>query len=77
MATSKLSTTIDSELIEQIRERVGPRGVSAFVNQALAEKLQKARVLDFLADLERELGAASVADEKAAAAELSKVFRAS
>lgn len=77
MTTSKLSTTIDSELIEQIRDRVGPRGVSAFVNQALAERLQKARVLDFLAELERDQGSASAAEEKAAAAELSKVFRVS
>ena len=76
MATSKLSTTLDIELIEEIRRRVGPRGVSAFVNQALAEKLQKTRVLEFLDGLAAKQGPVAPKSKKEADAELARVFRA-
>lgn len=77
MPTSKVSTTLDSELVEQVRSRVGPRRISAFVNQALEEKLQRIRVLELLDELEAENGPATEDDVKRAAAELAKIFRAS
>lgn len=53
---TKISVTIEDELVEQVRERVGVRGVSAFMNQAVTHELQLARLGELLGDLENELG---------------------
>jgi hypothetical protein len=76
MATVKLSTTLEEDLVEQVKLRVGPRGISSFVNDAVAEKLQKARVLEYLDELAKEHGPVSERDEREAGAELARIFRA-
>jgi hypothetical protein len=53
---TKISVTVEDELVEQGRERVGARGVSAFMNQAVRHELQLARLGELLGDLENELG---------------------
>lgn len=56
MGMTKISVTIEDELVEQVRERVGARGVSAFMNKAVLHELQLGRLGDLLGDLENELG---------------------
>jgi Arc/MetJ family transcription regulator len=56
MATEKVSITLDEELLREARERVGGRGLSAYVNEALRRKLADDRWDDFFAEAEREVG---------------------
>jgi len=56
MGMAKLSVTVEEDLVDELRERAGARGISAFVNQALRHELQLARLGELLADLENELG---------------------
>jgi hypothetical protein len=56
MSMSKLSVTVEDDLANELREQAGPRGISAFVNQAVRHELQLARLGTLLADLEDELG---------------------
>ncbi len=56
MATEKVSITLDEELLRAVRERVGGRGLSAYVNEALRRDLQHDRIRDFLAAMEEEQG---------------------
>jgi hypothetical protein len=75
MATAKMSATLDERLLAQVRSRVGRRGLSGFVNQAVAEKLQRERMLELLAALEAEHGPPTAEERRAAERELRKVFR--
>jgi hypothetical protein len=74
MPTAKVSATLDAKLLAQVRKRVGARGVSSFLNQAVAEKLQRERILELLDGLEAERGAPTARDRKAAEAQLAKVL---
>lgn len=56
VATDKLSATVDSSLLAEVRDRVGPRGLSAFVNQALRHELDRFALRDLLDDLASEIG---------------------
>lgn len=56
MGMTKISITVEEELVEEVRERVGARGVSGFMNQAVRHELQLARLGELLGDLEDELG---------------------
>jgi hypothetical protein len=56
MATTKISITVSEDLVDEVRARVGSRGVSAFMNQAVRHELQLARLGELLGDLENELG---------------------
>ena len=56
MGMTKISVTVEDELVDEVRERVGARGVSAFMNQAVRHELQLARLGELLGDLEDELG---------------------
>lgn len=51
MSTIKVSTSLDAEAVVEAKSRVGERGFSRFLNEALAMRLQWER----LADLEQEL----------------------
>lgn len=75
MATAKVSATLDEKLLAQVRRRVGRRGLSSFVNQAVAEKLQRERVLELLDVLEAEHGPPTAKELETAEAELAKVLR--
>lgn len=41
MTTRKVSVTLEADGIEQARNLVGPRGLSAYVDAALQEKLER------------------------------------
>jgi hypothetical protein len=56
MGMAKLSVTVEEDLVDELRERAGDRGISAFVNQAVRHELQLARLGELLTDLENELG---------------------
>lgn len=56
MATEKVSLSLDDELVAEARERVGSRGLSSYVNQALRHQLQHDRLTSLLAELEQEHG---------------------
>ena len=56
MGMKKLSVTVEEDLVDELRERAGDRGISAFVNQAVRHELQLARLGELLVDLENELG---------------------
>lgn len=56
MATDKLSATVDAELLAEVRDHVGPRGLSAFVNQALRHELDRVALRELLDELAAELG---------------------
>jgi|GEM_PF-2914012 len=76
---TKISVTVEDELVEQVRDRVGARGLSAFMNQAVRHELQLARIGELLGDLENELGPpdeAMVADALASLDQLERRQRA-
>jgi Arc/MetJ family transcription regulator len=56
MATEKVSLTLEEELVSEARQVVGGRGLSAYVNRALRHQLQRDRLVEMLAELEREHG---------------------
>ncbi|HUP68897.1 MAG TPA: hypothetical protein VM142_03675 [Acidimicrobiales bacterium] len=57
MATDKLSATVAAELLAEVRDRAGPRGLSAFVSRALRHELDRVALRDLLDGLAGELGA--------------------
>jgi len=59
---AKVSMSLDADVLAQARERVGGRGVSAYVNEAVRRQLRR----DALADLLVEMRAVNgpVADER-------------
>jgi hypothetical protein len=56
MPTEKVSATLDREVLEEIRKTAGPRRVSSFLSEAAKEKLQRARILTYLDQLDAEHG---------------------
>jgi len=56
MSTVKVSTTLDSESVAEAKALVGERGFSRFLNEALAMRLQRARLEGLLAELAVEFG---------------------
>lgn len=53
---AKLSVSIPGELAAAVRRRVGPRGLSGFVAQAVAHELEREQLGGLLAELELEHG---------------------
>lgn len=56
VATDKLSATVDAALLAEVRDRAGPRGLSAFVARALRHELDRALLRDLLDELAVEVG---------------------
>lgn len=56
MSTIKVSTTLDAASVAEVKARVGERGFSRFLNEALAMRLQRDRLEELLAEMEREAG---------------------
>ncbi|WP_081437904.1 hypothetical protein [Pseudofrankia asymbiotica] len=56
MPVTKVSLTLDSDLVREARERVGPRELSAYVNAALRQRLQHDRLTEFLTTADAEAG---------------------
>jgi hypothetical protein len=64
MATQKISVTLETSAIERAREAAGPRGLSAYLDAALEDKLERdERRRSFLAFLD-ELEAADPTPEQ-------------
>jgi hypothetical protein len=53
--TDKFSATVDAALLEEVRAHAGPRGVSAFVAEALRHELDRVRLRELLDELAAEL----------------------
>ncbi len=52
----RLSATVEAEVLASVRARVGPRGLSDFVNRALRHELERAQLAELVAALHDELG---------------------
>jgi Arc/MetJ-type ribon-helix-helix transcriptional regulator len=52
----KVSLTLDSDLLEAVRGKVGKRELSSFLNRALAASLQAEGLKEYLAQAESERG---------------------
>ena len=53
---AKLSISVPDELAKMVRKRVGARGLSGFVAQAMRHELERAQLGAFLVELDEELG---------------------
>lgn len=53
---AKLSISVPGELAAAVRRRVGARGLSRFVAQAIAHELEREQLGELLGELEEELG---------------------
>ncbi len=62
MTVAKVSMSLDAEVLAQTRERVGGRGVSSYVNEAIRRQLRRDALSDLLAEMRAANG--PVADEK-------------
>ena len=60
-SVAKLSVSVPIELAKAVRRRVGGRGLSGFVAQALTHELEREQLGSFLEDLDNELGEVSKA----------------
>jgi hypothetical protein len=56
MATRKVSLSLDADVLAEARERVGQRELSAYVSDALAERLRRDALAEFVALVEAERG---------------------
>ena len=56
MAVSKVSLSIEEDVLAEARERAGRRELSAYVNEALQRQLQHDRLGELLAEMETEFG---------------------
>ena len=57
MATSKVSLSIDEDVVAEARARAGRRELSSYVNDALRRQLQRDRLGELLAEMDAESGA--------------------
>ena len=62
----KVSATLERDVVEEIRRRVGPRKVSAFLNEAARQKLQQTRIQEYLQKLYAKHGAPNPATRREA-----------
>ncbi len=53
---SKVSLSIDEEVLAEARARAGRRELSSYVNDALRRQLQRDRLAELLAEMEIESG---------------------
>lgn len=56
VAVTKVSLSLDAAALAEARERVGARGLSAYVSAALSRQLQRDRLTALLAEMEAESG---------------------
>lgn len=62
MAVVKVSVSLDESVIALARERVGARGVSGYVNDAVRRQLRRDALTDLLAEMEAKNGPVSEAE---------------
>lgn len=63
---AKLSISIPSELADAVRRRVGPRGMSRFIAQAIAHELEREQLGALLEELEANHGPISQSELESA-----------
>jgi len=56
MAVSKVSLSIESEVLDEARERAGRRELSSYVSDAVRRQLQHDRIGELLAEMEAVSG---------------------
>lgn len=56
MAISKVSLSIDADVLAEARERAGRRELSSYVTDAVRRQLQHDRIGELLAEMERRSG---------------------
>lgn len=56
MAMKKVSVTLDADLVAEAKSQVGEREFSAYLNEALALRLQRARFEQLERELSEEFG---------------------
>lgn len=56
MTVSKVSLSIEEEVLTQARERAGRQQLSSYVNDALRRQLRRDRLRDFLDEMDAEWG---------------------
>ena len=56
MATRKISVSVEEDLVDAMRDRVGVRGVSRFVSRAIRHELEREELGELLTELEEVLG---------------------
>lgn len=66
MATRKITITVPEELVESIKERVDPRGVSGYIAAAAAHQDAMNRLRELAERIEEEHGAVTDDDQQAA-----------
>lgn len=74
MPVTKVSASLEDEVVEEMRRRVGPRGISAFLNAAAREKLQRERILALLDAMDDEHGPVDRAARARATRKLKRVL---
>jgi post-segregation antitoxin (ccd killing protein) len=62
MAVEKVSVSVEREVLAQARERVGGRGLSAYLSEALRRQLRRDALSDLLAELREANGPVSRED---------------
>lgn len=63
---AKLSISIPSDLADAVRRRVGPRGMSRFIAQAIAHELEREQLGMLLDEFEADHGPIAQSELKAA-----------
>ncbi len=53
---TKLSVSVPTQLADDVKERVGGRGLSGFVARALAHELEREQLRGYLEELDERLG---------------------
>jgi metal-responsive CopG/Arc/MetJ family transcriptional regulator len=56
MSYARISITLDRKVADELRQTAGPRGVSAYVNEAIRQQLQAGRLRKMLKEMEEEAG---------------------
>lgn len=56
MATEKVSITLDADVLAELREQVGPRGLSAYINDTLRAELKREQMRHLLREQDEEFG---------------------
>ena len=56
MVTRKISVTVEEDVVKDLKNRVGARGVSRFVSLAIRHELEREELGELLVELEEVLG---------------------
>ena len=56
MKSAKISVTLEQNVVDELRQTAGRGGISAFVNDAVRQRLQAVRLRQLLDELEQEHG---------------------